>query len=98
MIVELLESHHAAPFPEDYRGRTVAGVVLATLEADVVGLASSYLANRALGDGQRLILEGAAADAERVLPLLVGDARPYFARVHDLAGAVLRAADDPSSA
>ena len=94
MIVEILETHSAAPFPEGYRGREVANVDLATLDADVAALASSYLANRGLGEAQRLILEGCASDAERLVPLLVGDARTYFARVHELASAVLHAADD----
>jgi hypothetical protein len=94
VIVEMLETHYAAPFPEGYRGREVANVNLAMLDADVAALASSYLSSRGLSAAQRLILEGCASDAERLLPLLVGDARTYFARVHELASAVLHAADD----
>jgi hypothetical protein len=95
-FVELLEAQQAAPFPEACRGRGVADVPLAALDAEVVELASAYLAHRRLGDAQRLILEGCLADAERVLPLLGGEARAYFARLHEIAAAVLHAADAPA--
>ncbi len=94
MIVELLEMHDAAGFPEDCRGRRAGGIDLVRLDADVVDLASRFLASGSLGDGQRLVLDGCASDAERLVPLLAGDARSYFSRVHELATEVLRAGDE----
>ena len=93
MIVELLEAHYTAPFPAEYRGAEIAAVDLMVLDADVVGLATSYLAAGRLGEAQRLILDGCVTDAERVLPHLDGGARSYFASVRELAAAVLDAAD-----
>lgn len=93
MIVELLEAHDAAPFPAECRGAEIAAVDLMVLDADVVGLATSYLAAGRLGEAQRLILEGCVTDAERVLPHLDSGARSYFVGVREIAAAVLEAVE-----
>ena len=95
MIAELLDAHLASSFPAGKRGDAVSGIDLVLLDADVAGLASSYLAHGALSESQRLILEGCLNDADRVVSGLSGEAGVYFARVRELAASVLRAGVDP---
>jgi hypothetical protein len=92
MIAELLAAHYGRPYPAGYRDQ-IANADLEMLDADVVGLASQYLEHGALTAHQLPIMRGCLEDAERVLPLLEGEAREYFTGVRDLAAAVMRRID-----
>jgi hypothetical protein len=87
MIRELLEAHYKRPYPAKSHA-PVADVDLEMLDADAVGLTSQYLDHRSLSEHQLAIMRGCLADADRVLPLLEGDAHDYFGGVRDLAAAV----------
>ena len=95
MLAELLEVHLASPFPAGYRGQEVGGIDLVLLDADVVGLVSSYLAHNGFTESQRLVLEGCVSDADRVLSGLSGEAQLYFGRVRELALSVRLVSVDP---
>ena len=88
MIRTLLEAHYRRPYPPDDHA-PVASVDLEMLDADVAALVSHYLEHRTLTEHQLPILRGCLDEAERVMPLLHGEAQVYFAGVRDLAAAVL---------
>jgi hypothetical protein len=89
MIVEFLESHLNAPFPPGAHELHLGDVDLELLDANVVGLAQSYLKGGRLVPEQREILEGCVGDLRRIVAALPEDMRDYFARLHALAVAVL---------
>ncbi len=89
MITEFLERHLNAPFPPGAHELHLADVDLELLDADVVGLAQSYLKAGQLVPEQREILEGCVADLRRIIAALPEDMRDYFARLHALAVVVL---------
>ena len=93
-VLDLLEAHEVAPYPTDLSGEDeVAGVALVLLDADIAGLAASYLENGgALSAEQWHVLEECSAVARVIVPGLTGDAWVYFVRLYALAQAMLRAA------
>jgi hypothetical protein len=91
MIAEFLESHLNAPFPPGAQELQLPGVDLEMLDADVVGLAQSYLQAGRLAPEQREILAGRIADLRRIVGVLPEEMRDYFARLHALAVVVLDA-------
>ena len=89
-VRDLLEAHDVAPYPAQLSGEDeVAGVALVLLDADIAGIAASFLHN-----GGELSLEQWGAVARVVVPGLTGDAWVYFVRLYALAQAMLRAAPD----
>src|SRR5262249_49777669 len=88
MIHTLLEAHYKRPYPPGAHA-PVANVDLEMLDADVAGLASYYVDHRNLTAHQLPIMRGCLEEADRVIPLLNGEAQVYFAGVRDLAAAVL---------
>jgi hypothetical protein len=95
-VRDLLEAHDVAPYPTELSGEDeVAGVALVLLDADIAGIAASYLHNGGeLSIEQWGVLEECAAVARVVVPGLTGDAWVYFVRLYALAQAMLRAAPD----
>jgi hypothetical protein len=95
-VRDLLEAHDVAPYPPELSdGDEVAGVALVLLDADIAGLAASYLDNGGeLSAEQWGVLEECAAVARVIVPGLTGDAWVYFVRLYALAQAMLRAAPD----
>ena len=89
MIIEFLETHLNARFPPGAHELHLGDVDLELLDANVVGLAQSYLKAGRLVPEQREILEGCVADLRRIVAALPDDMRDYFARLHALAVAVL---------
>ena len=89
MIAEFLESHLNAPFPRGAHDLQLGDVDLELLDADVVGLAQSYLRSGRLAPDQREILEAVVANLRAVIAELPEEMRDYFARLHALAVAVL---------
>jgi hypothetical protein len=98
-VRDLLEAHDVATYPAELSSEDeVAGVALVLLDADIAGLAASFLANGgALSIEQWRVLEECAAVARVIVPGLVGDAWVYFVRLYALAQAMLRAAPDLSA-
>jgi len=88
MLRSLLEAHYQRQYPRGAHA-PVASVDLQMLDADVAALASHYVDHRHLTEHQLPIMRGCLEDAERVVPLLQGEAQVYFAGVRDLAAAVL---------
>jgi hypothetical protein len=88
MIAEFLESHLSTPFPQGAHELRLTGVELEMLDADVVGLAQSYLQAGRLAPEQREILASCIADLRRTIGVLPEEMRDYFARLHALAVAV----------
>jgi len=95
-VRDLLEAHDVAPYPTDLSdGDEVAGVALVLLDADIAGLAASYLEHGgALSTEQWRVLEECAAVARVIVPGLTGDAWVYFVRLYALAQAMLRASPE----
>jgi hypothetical protein len=89
MIAEFLESHLNAPFPPGAHELHLPDVDLEVLDAEVVGLAQSYLKSGRLAPEQREILVGCIADLRRIIAELPEEVRGYFARLHALAMVVL---------
>jgi len=92
----LYDTHLAADYPlglpEDAE---IDGVSLILLDADIAGLAQSFLeTDGELRPDQWFILRECLADTRTVLPHLKQDEWVYFARLHALAQALLRAAPD----
>ena len=95
-VRDLLDAHDIAPYPTGLvDGDEVAGVALVLLDADIAGLAASYLENGGvLPAEQWRVLGECAAVARVIVPNLRGDAWVYFARLYALAQAMLRGAPD----
>lgn len=95
-IRNLYETHLAAGYPSRLSGDAeVEGISLIILDADIAGLAQSFLAaDGRLRADQWFTLRQCLADTRAVLPHLEGDAWVYFARLHALAQALLRSAPD----
>ena len=89
MIDQLLQAHYQLPYPDGFRIQ-LANVDLEMLDAEVAGLASSFVEQGRLTAHQLPILRGCLAEAERILPLLDGPAREYFFGLRDLAAEVLK--------
>jgi hypothetical protein len=95
-VRDLLDAHDVAPYPTELSdGDESAGVALVLLDADIAGLAASYLESGGeLPVEQWRVLSECAAVARVVVPNLRGDAWVYFARLYALAQAMLRDAPD----
>ena len=95
-VRDLLDAHDSAWFPAELsEGGETAGVALVLLDADIAGLAASYLEQGGvLPAEQWRVLGECAAVARMVVPNLRGDAWVYFARLYALAQAMLRAAPE----
>ena len=97
LIRDLLATHLTAGYPATLGGGAeIEGISLILLDADIAGLAESFLSSGSLRSDQRFILRQCVADSMSVLPSLRGDEWVYFARLHALAQALLRSA--PSDA
>ena len=90
MIAELLKQHFARPYPEH---DLLPDADLELLDADVVGLATSYLDAGRLNEHQVSMLRRCFVEAGAVAPKLQGDARTYFDGVRSIAAAVLQVID-----
>ena len=95
-VRDLLEAHDSARFPPGLSDDDeIAGAALVLLDADIAGLAASYLEQGGvLPLEQWRVLSECAAVARVVVPSLRGDAWVYFARLYALAQAMLRGAPD----
>lgn len=93
-IDDLLTTHAQAAYPPGLTDADeVDGVALVLLDADIVGLATAFRdGGGRLRPDQWHVLRECVADTRTVLPHLAGEAWVYFARLHALARAVLRAA------
>ena len=98
-VRDLLDAHDVAPYPTELSsGDEIEGVALVLLDADIAGLAASYLENGGvLPAEQWRVLSECAAVARVVVPNLRGDAWVYFVRLYALAQAMLRGAPDPTA-
>ena len=96
-IRDLYETHLAAGYPPGLSGDAeIAGISLIILDADIAGLAQSFLtAEGRLRPDQWFTLRECLAHTRAVLPHLKGDAWVHFARLHALAQALLRSAPAP---
>jgi len=95
-VRNLLEAHDSARFPAELSdGDEIAGVALVLLDADIAGLAASYLEQGGMLPAEQWrVLGECAAVARVVVPNLQGDAWVYFARLYALAQAMLRGAPE----
>ena len=95
-VRDLLEAHDGATYPADLSAEDeAAGVALALLDADIAGLAATYLRNGGvLPPEQWRALSECAAVARVIVPGLTGDAWVYFARLYALSQAMLRTAPE----
>ena len=95
-VRDLLAAHDAARFPDSLSdGGDAEGVALVLLDADIAGLAASYIAGRGtLPAEQWRVLRECSAVARVLVPNLTGDAWVYFARLYALTQAMLRSAPE----
>ena len=95
-VRDLLAAHDTAPYPTELSGEDeIAGIALVLLDADIAGLAASFLANGGVLSAEQWGVLGECATVARVMvPSLTGDAWVYFVRLYALAQAMLRAAPD----
>jgi hypothetical protein len=94
-IRDLYEMHLAAGYPPDLAGDAeVDGISLILLDADIAGLAQTFLADGRLRPDQWYTLRQCRADTQVVLRQLAGEEWVYFARLHALAQALLRSAPE----
>jgi hypothetical protein len=96
-VRDLLAAHDDASFPDSLTdGSDAEGVALVLLDADIAGLAVSYIERGGtLPTEQWRVLRECAAVARVVVPNLSGDAWVYFVRLYALTQAMLRSAPDP---
>jgi hypothetical protein len=95
-VRDLLEAHDDAAYPAELSAEDeVSGVALTLLDADIAGLAATYLRNGGLLPAEQWdVLAECAAVARVIVPGLTGDAWVYFARLYALSQAMLRSAPD----
>ncbi|MGW0931038.1 hypothetical protein [Streptomyces sp. NPDC002644] len=81
----LSEEHRRAPFPDGFRGVSLADVELVLLDADTAGLVLTELERALDGDGVASLWR-CVADLDRVLPLIGEEyCASYFARLRTMA-------------
>lgn len=95
-VRDLLEAHDVAAYPAELSAEDEsAGVALALLDADIAGLAATYIRNGGvLPAEQWRALNECAAVARVIVPGLSGAAWVYFARLYALSQAMLRTEPD----
>ena len=90
-VRRLWQEKQATPFP-DCRGEEIDGVDLVLVDADLAGCVMHYLGNQFRDDAfQLVILRQIAADLDRIVPQMSGEAGRYFEREARLAHATLGA-------
>jgi hypothetical protein len=90
MIAQLLQQHFALPYPGH---DLLPDSDLELLDADVVGLATSYLNEGGLNEHELPMLRRCLVETEAIVPRLHGEARAYFEGVRAIAAAVLQDVD-----
>jgi hypothetical protein len=95
-VRDLFEARRASAYPAELsEAAEIGGVALVMLDADIDGLAETYLASDgALRPDQWFTLRQCVVDARTVLPKLTGEPWVHFARLYALAQAMLRTAPD----
>lgn len=89
-IEALWQKHLVARFPANCRERSVAGVDLTQLDADIAGCVETFLARRRRLDPWRLGILGICyRHAHCVTSRLARPEKTYFVRLERLAGTVL---------
>jgi hypothetical protein len=81
--------HRATEFPAGGRERSVEGVDLAAVDAEVTECVASYLERHALDAAACRRLSRCVEQLDRVLPTLRGDTLEYFRRTEAMAGMLL---------
>ena len=82
---ELWQEHQRDPFPSGCAGKEIFGVDLVMVDADIAGLVSHVVGGTSLSLDQRKILAKIRNELEFVVPNLPRHARPYFARLAQIA-------------
>ena len=90
MIEQLLQQHFALPYPGH---DLLPDSDLELLDADVVGLATSYLDEGSLKEHESGMLRRCLVELEAIVPRLQGDAQVYFKGLRAIAAAVLQNVD-----
>jgi hypothetical protein len=93
-VRNLFDTHLAAEYPRQLAGDAeVNGVSLIMLDADIAGLAQSFLASDGvLRSDEWYTLRECAEHARSVLPAMTNDGWVHFARLYALTQAILRSA------
>jgi hypothetical protein len=90
-LPRLWRKHSHAEFPSRLRGEELAGVDLVTLDSDVVGCVTTYLAAKgSLDEAQKQVLVRSVDHLDAVLPLLASrNESLYFGRLRELSTLIL---------
>jgi hypothetical protein len=90
-LSRLWRKHSHAVFPARLRGEELAGVDLVTLDSEVAGCVTAYLASKgALDEAQKQVLVRSVDSLDAVLPLLASrNESLYFGRLRDLSTLIL---------
>lgn len=93
-IIDLLSTHLTTRYPTSLAADAeIGGISLVILDSDVTGLAQAFIASGGnLRNDQWFTLRENLADTKTVLASLRDEEWIYFARLHALAQALLRAA------
>ena len=89
-LAAMLERHRNAPFPASVvKGEDYGDVEPVMIDADIFGWALSVAAGGVLSRDDRRRLQSAHDDLLRSLDAFPDDARPYYARLVEIASAAL---------
>lgn len=90
-ILELWQQHSSAAFPKGYGSKTINGINLPLLDAEIAGCIHMYVYNGAKLDAQRVkTLRERLIDLNTIVLLLDREELIYFDRLRILANLVLQ--------
>ena len=87
----LWNAHEGAPFPSGIAGLEIEDEDLVSLDTYISGCISSFCGSRGRLDEDKIkILTKCHASLTKVLPMLTGDARAYYSRLHQISQSILK--------
>jgi hypothetical protein len=89
-ILELWHQHSSAALPKGYNGRTLNGIDLSVLEAEIAGCIHRYVNQGALEFRHLESLSHRLIDLNAIMLLLNNEEMIYFDRLRTLADLVLQ--------
>jgi hypothetical protein len=89
-ILALWKQHATAPFPKGYGGRTVNGMDLSLLDAEITGYIRMYINEAGLDYRKLQSLQERLIGLNATILLLDGEESTYFNRLRELANLVIQ--------
>ena len=93
-LMDLWQQHSSAAFPQGYGNKTIKGIDLPLLDAEMAGIVRLYILNEGkIGRQQVNNLRNRLIDLNAIILLMDQDELIYFERLRNMANLVLQEAE-----